>query len=205
MTLQATRSIESWGASQSAWLYQARIARGFPFAWGHDLQATLTSERRIDSTGQPLTQAGGLLRYYAPWTRASALYASASYDRIGTAAAPDQLLLGGDNGLRGYPLRYQAGEKRALATVEQRVYTDWYPFRLVRVGGAVFYDYGRAWSGVNQNVVNPGWLSDAGVGLRLAFDRAGFANVLHVDLAFPFNRAPGDKSVQFLVKTYLTF
>ena len=45
-----------------------------------------------------------------------------------------QLLLGGDNGLRGYPLRYEAGTSRALLTVEQRVFTDWYPFRLVRVG-----------------------------------------------------------------------
>ena len=56
------------------------------------------------------------------------------------AAAPDQLLLGGDNGLRGYPLRYQSGDRRALFTIEERAYTDWYPFRLVRVGGAVFYD-----------------------------------------------------------------
>jgi len=32
-----------------------------------------------------------------------------------------QLTLGGDNGLRGYPLRYQAGTARALFTVEQRL------------------------------------------------------------------------------------
>ena len=45
------------------------------------------------------------------------------------ALDPDmQLLIGGDNGLRGYPLRYEAGTSRALLTVEQRFYTDWYPF-----------------------------------------------------------------------------
>ncbi len=32
----------------------------------------------------------------------------------------EQLLLGGDSGLRGYPLRYQAGKARALAVIEQR-------------------------------------------------------------------------------------
>jgi hypothetical protein len=58
---------------------------------------------------------------------------------------------------------------------------------------------------VNQNLANGGWLSDAGIGLRLAFDRAAFANVLHVDLAVPFNRTPEIKAVQFLVKTQLTF
>ena len=126
-------------------------------------------------------------------------------DRIGTAAAPDQLQLGGDTGLRGYPQRYQEGERRALLTLEERIYTDLYLFRLVRVGGAVFYDVGRAWGGVNQNVVNGGWLSDAGIGLRLALDRAAFANVLHADIAVPLNRAPGIKSVQYLLKTQLTF
>jgi len=73
------------------------------------------------------------------------------------------------------------------------------------VGAAVFYDRGRAWGGVNPNTVNGGWLSDAGVGLRLAIDRASFGNVLHVDIATPLNRVPGIKPVQLLVKTQLTF
>jgi len=30
-----------------------------------------------------------------------------------------------------------------LLTVEQRFYTDWYPFRLARIGAAVFGDVGR--------------------------------------------------------------
>ncbi len=55
----------------------------------------------------------------------------------------NQVLLGGDNGLRGYPLRYQAGERRAILNVEQRFFTDWYPWRLFRVGYAVFVDVGR--------------------------------------------------------------
>jgi hemolysin activation/secretion protein len=115
------------------------------------------------------------------------------------------LLLGGDNGLRGYPLRYQSGTRRALFTLEERVYTDWYPFRLARVGGAVFYDIGRAWGGVNENLTNGGWLSDVGVGLRMSFDRASFGNVLHADIAMPLDRTASIKSVQFLVKTQLTF
>ena len=59
---------------------------------------------------------------------------------------PDtQLLLGGDNGLRGYPLRYQDGDRRALLTIEQRFFTDFYPFHLVHVGAAAFFDVGRTW------------------------------------------------------------
>src|SRR5690606_40160847 len=59
--------------------------------------------------------------------------------------AENQVLLGGDNGLRGYPLRYQAGEHSAVLTIEQRFFTDWYPARLFRVGYAVFMDVGRVW------------------------------------------------------------
>ena len=113
----------------------------------------------------------------------------------------DQLLLGGDNGLRGYPLRYQSGDRLALISLEERVYTDWYPFRLLRVGGAVFYDGGRAWSGPNESTINPGWLNDVGFGLRFFSVRSAFGNVVHVDFAFPLDADPGIRSFQFLVKT----
>jgi hypothetical protein len=57
----------------------------------------------------------------------------------------DQLLLGGDNGLRGYPLRYQDGTFRLLMTVEERYFSDVYLFKTLRLGGAVFADTGRVW------------------------------------------------------------
>ena len=47
---------------------------------------------------------------------------------------------------------------RDLMNLEERAYTDWYPFRLIRVGGAVFYDGGRAWGGSNPNTANSGLL-----------------------------------------------
>lgn len=33
-------------------------------------------------------------------------------------------MLGGDNGLRGYPLRYQVGTTNALITLEERFYSS---------------------------------------------------------------------------------
>ena len=33
--------------------------------------------------------------------------------------------LGGDTGLRGYPLRYQSGDSKLLLTVEQRYFWNW--------------------------------------------------------------------------------
>lgn len=205
-TLEVTRAAESWGSSRSAWLYTASAARGFTLPWQHDLFATVRAQRQVASTGHALARAGFSLRYYAPQGPRASFFAGLSGDRQGDGAqAPDQLLLGGDNGLRGYPLRYQGGNRRALLTLEQRYYSDWYLFRLARVGAAAFYDVGRAWGGPNRNVANGGWLSDVGVGLRLSFDRASFGNVLHLDVAVPLDRAGDIEAVQFLVKTRATF
>ena len=203
--LQLTRALESFGSTRDTWLYSATVSDGFSFRSGHDLLVGGKVERRIASTGTPMTQVGAVARYYIPQGHNRLFYVALSGDRISGGGLPDQLLLGGDNGLRGYKSRYQAGENRAVFTLEQRAYTDWYPFRLLRVGGAVFFDVGRAWGGLNQNIANPGWLADVGVGLRIALDRAAFANVLHLDIAVPLNRAAGIKPVQFAVKTEVTF
>ena len=116
-----------------------------------------------------------------------------------------QLLLGGDNGMRGYPLRYESGTSRGILTVEQRVFTDWYPFRLVRFGAAVFADVGRTWGSGSVGNSDPGLLRDVGLGLRLGNTRSGLGNVLHVDFAFPLGDTAGIKHFQFVVQTLQSF
>jgi hemolysin activation/secretion protein len=117
----------------------------------------------------------------------------------------NQILLGGDNGLRGYPLRYQDGDARALWTIEQRFFSDWYPFRLFRVGAAVFFDAGRTWGNAPLASPSLGLLKDAGFGLRFGNSRSGLGNVVHVDLAFPFDGDHTIRRVQFLVQTEQSF
>jgi len=146
------------------------------------------------------TYDGTTLRFFVNGTQVS------STPRTGNIiTSSNPLQIGGDSGLRGYPLRYQSGERRVLFTLEARAYSDWYPFRLFRVGGAVFYDTGRAWKGENQNTVNAGWLKDVGFGLRLLSARTSKGNVLHADVAIPLDRDPSIESVQFLVKTKVAF
>jgi hemolysin activation/secretion protein len=117
------------------------------------------------------------------------------------------LQLGGDTGLRGYPLRYQNGNQRALFTWEERLYTNWYLFRLFNVGAAAFYDMGRTWGTTLVPTPQLGLLKDAGVGLRLGNARSSFGSVIHIDLAVPFDRTAGVdiSSIQFLVSTEQSF
>lgn len=113
--------------------------------------------------------------------------------------------LGGDTGLRGYPLRYQSGDSKVLLTVEQRYFWNWYPFRLVRVGGAIFADAGRVWGDHPIGGENLGWLSDVGFGLRLAPTRTGTRSIVHIDLAFPLNGDDSIDSVQLVIESKKSF
>jgi hemolysin activation/secretion protein len=110
------------------------------------------------------------------------------------------LYLGGDNGLRGYPLRYQGGDKSVLMTIEQRVFTDWYPFRMFNIGGAVFADMGRTWGNDPAGAQQLGWLRDVGVGLRIGNSRSGIGRMIHIDIAFPLDGEQDISNVQLLVE-----
>jgi outer membrane protein assembly factor BamA len=116
-----------------------------------------------------------------------------------------QVLLGGDTGLRGYPIRYQAGERRTILNVEQRFFTNLYPWRLFRMGYAVFADAGRIGGRDPRATPGLGTLYDVGVGLRLTSPRASGRNVVHVDLAFPLNGDSTIDDVQLVVETKGSF
>jgi hypothetical protein len=144
-------------------------------------------------------------RYYLRQSMHRVFFASAGGTVTSHRDPEEQLLLGGDNGLRGYPLRYQAGDARALVTLEQRFYTDWQPLKLFNVGAAVFFDSGRTWGEDEFAAAPAGWLSDVGLGLRLGSARSGLGNVLHIDLAFPLNRSNDIDSMQLLIETRRSF
>ncbi|HTT04873.1 MAG TPA: hypothetical protein VMF64_06255 [Steroidobacteraceae bacterium] len=110
--------------------------------------------------------------------------------------------LGGDDGLRGYPLRFQNGNQSALLSVEERLYTNYFLLQLVNLGAAAFFDMGRTWGSPLVSTPNLGLLKDAGVGLRLGNARSSFGSVIHIDAAVPLDRNGYDISrVQFLVST----
>ena len=113
--------------------------------------------------------------------------------------------LGGKSGLRGYPLRYQTGDSKALFSIEQRYFTDWYPWRLFRVGGAVFADVGRTWGENPIGERNYGWLRDVGFGFRFAPTRFSTNKVAHLDFAFPLDGDPSIDSVQILLEAKRSF
>lgn len=203
--LQIGWASQAWGSTREALLYTATVSRGFEPGRRQTLLASAKLDGRIADGAIERQRLGGQLQYFLPQTGRWLLYAGLSADVLTNPGPLDMLALGGDNGLRGYPLRYQTGTQRALLTLEERLYTDLYWFRLFRVGAAGFVDVGRAWAGANAPPESGRWLADAGVGLRIFSVRSAFSNVLHIDLAFPLDGDAGVKRVQFLVKTRTSF
>lgn len=203
--LQLGRAMSTFGSTEDSWVYSASLSRGFRSFERNTLLASASLSSRYHDGHRENQMLGASARYYVPQRGGGLLLAAISADVARHPDAPAPLQLGGDNGLRGYPLSYQSGERRVLMTLEERLYTDWYPFRMLRFGGAVFMDVGRAWHGTGQQTAGQRALTDVGFGLRLQNSRSAFGNVLHIDLAFPVNPPDSIRSMQFLVKSHASF
>jgi outer membrane protein assembly factor BamA len=204
-SVQLGRSLTALGSTEELWLYSASLSDGYRTPRGGILLTSVSSAGQTGYGPEDKQASSASLKYYSGPDRRSLLFFSLTGDVLRDPTSSTQLLVGGDTGLRGYPRNYQSGDNRVVTNVEGRRYTDWYPFQLFRVGGAVFYDLGRAWGGPGANTVNTGWLTDVGFGLRILNARTAFGNVLHLDLAFPLNHDPNIRRVQFLVQTQATF
>ena len=201
-SVQLGRSLTGLGSTQQLWLYSASASDGFRLQSNRVLLGSASASGQSGYAPLDRQLASGSIRFYDHHQDNRTLtFVSLSGGVVKDPNLANQLVLGGDTGLRGYPRNYQTGERLVLLNVEERVYTDWYPFRLFRVGGAVFYDWGRAWDGPGESPSSAHWLRDVGFGLRILSTRSSFGNVLHIDFAFPLNRDPSIKSFQFLVQT----
>lgn len=205
-------SSPTFGAESERFILQSAFSSGWrPTPRQLILGQIGGSTRYGDSDAENLV-AGGRLRYYLRNFREQLLYVSLGADLARRLDGEEQLLLGGDSGLRGYPLRYQLGDRRVLLTVEQRFFSDLELFKLVHVGGAVFFDAGQAWfvdslsrRDFKLNQQERRVLKDIGLGLRLGSSRSSRGAVLHLDIAYPLDRSGDIDSLQWLVSTSDTF
>ena len=94
--------------------------------------------------------------------------------------------MGGNTGLRGFPLQYQHGESSIKVTSELRYYPQINLFKLFDLAGVAFVDAGRTYGKSTVKNIEEGWLGSAGLGLRLHSPHSGGNNpIIHIDFAFP--------------------
>lgn len=194
-------SDESFGADRDAWVYTLSAGRSFGKLAESALLLDADASGRIESDDTVNALLSISARYYKQQSDKRTFFATALGTYGHDLDLDNPVELGGDTGLRGYPLRYQSGDSKVLLTLEQRYFWDWYPFRLFRVGGAIFADTGRTWGDNPLGGESLGWLSDVGVGLRFAPTRTGTRSIIHLDIAFPLDGDPTIDSVQILLES----
>ena len=206
-TLRLGYAAEDFGSDRDAAIVSLKTGTSFELDREHDHTIMLNAEggTRIENGELRNAILSGDARYYWRFSQRQLFFALLSGTISENLDTEQQILLGGDNGLRGYPLRYQDGTSRVLLTLEHRIYTKYYLFRLFNVGGAVFFDAGRTWGAGTAGGVSQGILKDVGIGLRLGSSRSAFGNVIHVDLAMPLDGDNDIDSVQLLVGTKKSF
>lgn len=196
-------SSPDWGGDRNQAIYDVHVDD----AWetGHGglflFRAGVTGRAAEDRAENMV--AGTTLRFYQRNFGRHAFVARFEGQLGSNLDVDNQLLLGGDTGLRGFPLRYAEGDRRLLLSLEQRFYGQKQWFKLGYVGAAFFGDIGRAWyQDIDQNF---GWLADVGFGLRISSSRSSGAGMIHLDVAFPLNGDESIKTVQYLARVLETF
>lgn len=195
----------AFGSDRDALLLDARAEKGFGDSAKNSLLLATALGTRLEKDGPRNLQLGVSAKFYKRQSERRLLYIGLTGIYGHNLDLDQYQSLGADSGMRGYPVRFQTGDKRAVFTVEQRLFTDWYPFRLFRVGGAAFLDVGRAWGESALSSANKVLLKDVGFGLRLGSTKSGLGRMIHIDVAFPLDAQQGIDSVQFLVSTRKSF
>ena len=95
-----------------------------------------------------------------------------------------QMVVGGLNGLRAYPVHAVAGKRLLRWNAEDRHALVRDLFQFMTVGSAVFVDGARGWG---SGAEGTGWFTDAGIGLRIAPPRAAIGPVIRMDVAWPIS------------------
>lgn len=192
------------GGDRDAALVRAEFADGYHLSARQSAFAMAAFSTRRDRGQWVDSLLATQVRYFFRPGQRSVFYAGLSADMGNRLDADHDLLLGGDNGMRAYPIAFQSGEKRALLTFEQRYFTDWQIYRTFTVGAALFADIGRVWGPSSIDAPLLGTVKDFGIGLRFGNLRSARATVLHVDLAWPVDD-PLNSGPQLMIETRSTF
>ena len=194
----------AFGADRHALIANGRAGYGWQLSDQQQLFAGAGLVGRLEQGRVVDLRSGADLTWYWRTSRRTLTHVRLAGDTGQALDLDHYYLLGGDNGLRGYPLRYQQGSGRALFNIEERLYTDWTLWRLFDVGGAVFFDAGRTFGANPVDTPQLGWLRDVGIGLRLGNDRSSLGNVIYIDVAAPLD-GENIKRLQLLVGAAATF
>jgi hypothetical protein len=189
------------GSDADTFLPNLSYRRGLRFDPKQFMRWEFGGASRMDSQGVDNSVVRGELKYFnllgdkeicGLWIGNHTIAASFALDYANDLDRNQQLLLGVENGLRGFDSREFAGNKRLLLNVEDRFHLVSNVFQFMSFGGAFFFDVGGASYRQLHNLVQSELYPSAGLGMRIAFPKSSGGNVLRIDIAFPLRASPDE-------------
>ena len=205
LTLTVGRTLGTWGTSVAdtyGWLEGYASGQMGPVLANAKVRAEgryLDSSEAGISRWRDMSLSGrGLFYVRPPSSTAQTFLTGVRFNARGNIDQPYQVVLGGEEGVRGYRDDELPTSSTLVGFVEQRVNVRWLR-PAVDLGLTVFVDYGRGWAGDIPFGRDTSWRAAIGGGLRLGFP-AGTGSVTHVEVAWPVGAAAGGRGP--VLRTY---
>jgi outer membrane protein assembly factor BamA len=180
------------GAPRNSSFLETELSGGYSFGDDSFAQAEIDAQSRFESGPQNTIVSAfvGYARRFRDVSPLQTFVARAQYDQGRRLDQDVQFAADGLAGLRGYQLHSWTGDKRFLANLEQRFFSEREYLQLASPGAVVFFDTGAATPHGTSLWSLRQFHSDIGVGIRIAIARAGGNNILRIDFAYPFDKDP---------------
>ncbi len=181
-----------------------RMSLGKGWAPGNSLLLLRVSGEGYRETGEMRDgQLNASLTWYGPVGKHFGSAARVDFDAMQDGGPQDVLYLGGLEGFRGYPNHFLVGDRRWIASFEERALTDLRFWGLFRLGFAAFADVGAI-----RNLKPGAWsrtYADLGGGLRVGDLKSSLGRVVYIYLARPLVWEPGQDRWQLLFGNIVRF
>lgn len=115
------------------------------------------------------------------------------------------VVLGGESGVRGFPLQYRHGDHSIQFTFEARYYPHINIYNLLELAGAVFVDTGKVFSQSELSENQSSWLTSVGFGARFYSTHSSEGRVIHIDIIKPITSDSNVNNIEFRVTTKHSF
>jgi hypothetical protein len=131
------------------------------------------------------------------------LAARVAYDGAVHPAPESILYIGASDGLRGYVNDFAPGDRRWVASLEDRIVTDWILWGMAQAGFVIFADAGGV-----RRLETGRWsrtYADVGGGMRVGNLKSAFGRVVVATVSFPLVRGEGVNDFEIFVGNEIPF
>ncbi|MCO6429526.1 MAG: hypothetical protein J5J00_01605 [Deltaproteobacteria bacterium] len=189
------------GSHRDSYIFSANRSQGYRFSRDSFIRGEVGYATRADEKGLSNSLARAEVKFYdvlgdkywgENFLGKHTLAAGFFLDYGDDLDKDREFLVGGDNVIRGYKARTFTGDKRFGFNLEDRMHFIDDLYKLISIGGAVFFDAGGATNDPLGELFTDNVYSNVGFGLRFAFPRSSGGQVLRIDIAFPLRDGPDD-------------